>query len=158
MEKDPALTALRHELDELGFVVVPHGEHLCVRLPLLASVRVHVAGGALRLHPQFGPFGRSRALLLGAVGLPAAVATAFATLGAAPISLAAAAGAVAYLLSDAYRLVLTEGCITRLQLLWAGRTAASRPEAALAPGVTGARLGARPPNEALPPPAHSTPR
>lgn len=139
MELDPALTDLRRELDELGFVVVPHGDHICIRLSMLASVRVRLERGALRLQPQFGPLARSKALVLGLLGAPAAVAAAFAAIGLAPLSLAAAAGAGAYLLSDIYRLVLTEGCVTRLQLLWAGRA----PARSVPAGSTPPELAAR---------------
>ena len=142
MQLDPALAALRDELERLGFVAVPHSDHLCVRLPLLASVRVSVAGGALRLEPLFGPVRRSRALVVGALGAPAAVAAVFAVVGLAPVSLAALAGAAAYLLSDAYRLILTEGCVTRLQLLWTTRGATARPEPALGAGAAAAQLRA----------------
>lgn len=148
MEHDPALAALHDELDRLGFVVVPHGQHLCVRLPLLASVVVKSAGDRLQLQPQFGPLKRSRALTLGAVGLPAGVAAAFAALGAEPASLAAAAGAVAYLFTDLYRLILTENCVARLQALWAGGIGAPRQAGALASGPAGRQLPAQSPNDA----------
>ena len=148
MEHDPTLAALHGELDRLGYVVVPHGEHLCVRLPMLASVVVRSAGGRLRLQPQFGPLRRSRALTLGAVGLPAGVAAAFAAFGVEPASLAAAAGAFAYLVTDVYRLILTENCVARLQALWAGGIAAPRAADALETGRAGRRLPEQAPNDA----------
>ena len=125
MDQDPALAALRGELERTGYVVVPHVRHVCVRLPLLASVVVSTDGDALLLRPQVGPLRRSRALLLGALGAPAAVATAFATLGVGALSLGVAAASVAYLITDAYRLILTEGCVARLQSLWTGTVAPS---------------------------------
>ena len=149
MESDPALAALGDELERLGFVVVPHGQHVCVRLPLLASVVVRTAGGTLRLQPKFGPFKRSSALVLGAVGLPAAVAAVLAALGPGLASFGAAAGAAAYLLTDVYRLILTESCGARLQALWAERGAAPRHVRAPVPGGGVARLPGSSPEEGL---------
>ena len=36
----PELVALRDELERLDYVVVDHGQHICVRMPLLTSVVV----------------------------------------------------------------------------------------------------------------------
>lgn len=130
MALDPALGALRSDLQRLGFVVVPHGNHICVRLSMLASVRVRLADGALQLKPQFGPLQRATALLLGVVGIPSVVVAAFAAFGLEPMTLAASAGGIGYLFSDVYRLVLTESCMTRLQLLWAARAPDRNREAA----------------------------
>ena len=55
MVRDPELAALRAELERLGHVVAPHGDHLCVRLPLFASVRVRLEEGRLRCQPLVGP-------------------------------------------------------------------------------------------------------
>jgi hypothetical protein len=114
----PALRALSEDAARSGHVVVPHGDHICVRLPLLASVRVRVDGDGLRFSAQFGIVERSRALLgtfaIGTAGVVLAAATA-----ATPVVVAVSAGAVLAGLYDTCRFVLTESCITRLQLLWA---------------------------------------
>ena len=113
---DNVLTDLRQTLDRLGYVVVPHGDHLCVRLPLAASVRVYSSSGRLRLVSRFGPFGRMTGVLAtGAVGV-AALAGALATLGL-PVAVVVGFLGVVGLAHDGYRFVLTESCMTRLQQL-----------------------------------------
>ncbi|MBC7791612.1 MAG: hypothetical protein H7Z74_16825 [Anaerolineae bacterium] len=149
MSLDPTLGALRSDLQRLGFVVVPHGDHICVRLSMLASVRVRIAEGALQLQPQFGPLQRATALLLGVVGIPAVAVAAFAAFGLEPVTLAAGAGGVAYLFSDAYRLILTESCMTRLQLLWAAHASDRNHEMAFAASSSLRQLAEQPPNESL---------
>src|SRR5688500_20055369 len=74
----PELASFRDDLEDLGYVVVPHGDHLCVRLPQFASVRVKLGADGLQFIPQFGPLRRhhSSALTLG--GASAAVAAALA--------------------------------------------------------------------------------
>src|SRR5918992_5069001 len=70
MITDPEIAALRTELEQLGVVVAPHRDHLCVRLPLFASVRVRVdEQGRLDCEPMFGPLRRMHAFLLGTTGL-----------------------------------------------------------------------------------------
>lgn len=125
----PELAAFRDDLEALGYVVVPHGDHLCVRLPQFASVRVRLRQGVLQFIPQFGPFRRqhSSALTLGTSS--AAVVGALALTGVGPIALGVAFLGVMLAARDVGRYVATEGCITRLQLLWAAHTA----EAARAP-------------------------
>ena len=128
---DNSLADLRQTLDRLGYVVVPHGDHLCVRLPLAASVRVYSSNGRLRLVSRFGPFGRMTGVLAtGAVGV-GAVAGALAMLGLGPVALVAGFLGVVGLAHDGYRFVLTESCTTRLQQL-------------LIEGDHLARVGARP--------------
>ena len=57
-QPDPVLVELRGRLERLGYVVAPHGDHLCVRLQLLTSVRVRRAPtGTFTFVPQFGPLG-----------------------------------------------------------------------------------------------------
>ncbi len=146
----PELAAFRADLEELGYVVVPHGDHLCVRLPQFASVRVRLREGTLQFVPQFGPLRRqySSALTLG--GASAVVVGALALTGAGAVALGAAFVGVMLAARDIGRYVVTEGCITRLQLLWAARVAmtarASAPTQAL--GIRSVRTstaGAREP-------------
>jgi len=114
---NPTLVDLSEELDKLGYKVVSHGDHICVRLPLFSSVRVRLAGDRFRFSAQFGPFGRSGGLLVtsgiaaGAVGV-----TAF-MLGVVPLTLVAGFLGVVALAHDACRFVITEGALTRLQQL-----------------------------------------
>jgi hypothetical protein len=112
---DPALIALRSELEHLDNVVVSHGDHICVRLPLISSVEIHHSGNRFRFTPQFGPFKRSGGLLFTS-GISAAAVTASALYaGLSPLTLVVGFLGVIALAHDACRFVITEGCLTRLQ-------------------------------------------
>jgi hypothetical protein len=121
----PELAAFRGDLEELGYVVVPHGDHLCVRLPQFASVRVRLRDGTLQFVPQFGPLRRQHSSALTLGGASVAVVGALALTGVGAIALGAAFVGVMLAARDVGRYVVTEGCITRLQLLWAARSAAA---------------------------------
>lgn len=114
---DPALMTLRSQLEDLDYVVVPHGDHICVRLPLISSVRIRHHGNRFRFTPQFGPFKRSGGLLLTSGISAAAVAGAAFAVGLAPLTLVVGFLGVIALAHDACRFVITEGCLTRLQNL-----------------------------------------
>lgn len=114
---DAELDLLRDELERLDYVVVHHGEHICVRLPLLSSVVVRHSEGRFRFAPQFGPFRRSGGLLFTSGVSTAAVGAAALAFGAAPLTLILGFLGVVALAHDACRFVLTEGCLTRLQQL-----------------------------------------
>jgi hypothetical protein len=61
---DNELEGLSDELERLDYVVVRHGDWVCVRLPLISSVRIHhTTDGRFRFVPQIGPFRRSAGLL-----------------------------------------------------------------------------------------------
>ncbi|HJU89843.1 MAG TPA: hypothetical protein VJ672_10650 [Gemmatimonadaceae bacterium] len=115
---DPRLMRLRSELERLGSVVVPHGSHICVRLPLAASVVVRLENGVLRCHPQLGPFGRATALGGTAVATTAGVVALLATGGLA-LPIAAAVGGVSAMMVELGGFVTAENCVTRVQTLWA---------------------------------------
>ena len=113
----PTLTDLSEELDRLGYKVVSHGDHICVRLPLFSSVRVRLSDERFRFSAQFGPFGRTGGLLLTS-GVSAVVVGGVAlAFGAAPVTLIAGFLGVVALAHDACRFVITEGALTRLQQL-----------------------------------------
>ncbi len=118
------LRALGEDAQRSGHVVVPHGDHICVRLPLLASVHVRYEGGGLRFRAKFGIMERSRALLSTFAIGTTAVMVAAATDASTSAVVAVSAGAVLAALYDTCRFVLTENCITRLQVLWASGRAA----------------------------------
>ena len=107
---------IEKELDQLGYVVVPHGADLCVRLPLLCSVRLRQEAGRVRFIPKFGPFGRSSGLLVTTVASTTLVGIAAFTIGA-PAAIAVGFVGMAALTLDACRFIVTEGCLTRLQHL-----------------------------------------
>lgn len=112
---DSELLTLRSRLEQLDYVVVPHGDHICVRLPLISSVRIRHNGNRFRFTPQFGPFRRSGGLLFTSSVSAAAVAGSAIAVGLAPLTLIVGFLGVIALAHDACRFVLTEGCLTRLQ-------------------------------------------
>ena len=114
---DPALLTLRSELEQLDYVVVPHGDHICVRLPLISSIRIRHNGDRFRFTPQFGPFKRSGGLLFTSGVSAAAVAGAAFAVGLAPLTFVVGFLGMMALAHDACRFVITEGCLTRLQQL-----------------------------------------
>ena len=122
---DPDLELLRAELERLDYVVVQHGDHICVRLPLVSSVRIRHTDDRFRFVPQFGPFRRSGGLLFTSGVSAAAVAGSALAFGAAPLTLLVAFLGMVALAHDACRFVLTEGCLTRLQQLIASSGALS---------------------------------
>jgi hypothetical protein len=114
---DPSLTQLNEDLLRLGYKVVPHGDHLCVRLPLFASVRVRHEDGRFRFLPQFGPFGRSGGLLITSIVSAAAVGGVAVAAGMSALTILVGFIGVIALAHDACRFVITEGALTRLQHL-----------------------------------------
>ncbi len=122
MIRNPEVAALRTELERLDAVVAPHRDHLCVRLPLFASVRVRVdEQGRLDCEPMFGPLPRTRALPFSTTVLTAAAGALLYTTGASPLALTVAFVSIMFGLGNVCRFVLTENCVTRVQLLWAAR-------------------------------------
>jgi len=140
---DPALLTLRSELENLDYVVVPHGDHICVRLPLLSSVRIRHNGDRFRFTPQFGPFRRSGGLLFTSGVSAAAVAGAALTVGLAPLTLVVGFLGMVALAHDACRFVLTEGCLTRLQQIIATtKILHTTPDRAISAAQRTPRIGA----------------
>ena len=113
----PTLTALSEELDRLGYKVVSHGDHICVRLPLFSSVRVRLSDERFRFSAQFGPVGRTGGLLLTSSVSAVVVGGVALAFGAAPVTLIAGFLGIVALAHDACRFVITEGALTRLQQL-----------------------------------------
>ena len=114
---DPLLSELRASLERLGYVVVPHGDHLCVRLAMAASVRIYSSGGQVRFAPRFGPFSRMGGFLATSAGASVTVGAVVFTLGVTPLAFFAGFVGVLALAHDACRFVVTEGCLSRLQQL-----------------------------------------
>jgi hypothetical protein len=126
MIRDPEIAALRTDLERVGAVVAPHSDHLCVRLPLFAAVRVRVQDGNLRCDPIFGPLPRTTDLLLTMTGLTALVGGLFYTGGPTPAALTIGFAGLMAGVAQVCRFVLTESCITRVQMLWAARVGERR--------------------------------
>ena len=116
----PALAEFRTELERLGFVVVCHGSYLCVRLPLAASVRIHLNGTQLHFEPRFAMFSRGTSLVVTPTIAILAVAG-IASVATLPAIIVTAFAGSLTVLYDLARLVMTENTTTRLQLLWTTR-------------------------------------
>jgi hypothetical protein len=140
---DPALLTLRTELEHLDYVVVPHGDHICVRLPLISSVRIRHNGDRFRFTPQFGPFRRSGGLLFTSGVSAAAVAGSAFTFGLDPATLVIGFLGVIALAHDACRFIITEGALTRLQQIIATTIGPHTPPRGIPRGApTNPRIGA----------------
>jgi hypothetical protein len=135
MIRDPEIAALRTDLERLGIVVAPHRDHLCVRLPLFAAVRVRLEDGNLRCDPIFGPLPRTNELLLTLTGLTALVGGLFYLTGPTPAVLTVGFASMMAAAAQVCRFVLTESCITRVQLLWAARMGGRRDVPSALPPV-----------------------
>ena len=111
---EPALTTLRDDLERLGYTVVPHGEELCVRLPLMCSVRIHRHERGVQFRAKFGPFSRSGGLL-GTYAVASGSVAAAAIFGGPVLTSVVAFLGVVALVHDACRFIITENALTRLQ-------------------------------------------
>ena len=120
---DPALAAFQAELERVGLRVVPHRNHLCVRLPLFASVLVRVEQGELRLEPLAGPARAGRAMAWTSIAGTGVVGGLAFGLGLGALTLTAAVGVIALLAVELGQLVLADGSATRLAMHWASRRA-----------------------------------
>jgi hypothetical protein len=119
---DPELALLANELERLDYVVVHHGDFICVRLPLISSVRIHHnPDGHFRFVPQVGPFNRSTGLFVTSGISAGAVGAAALMVGLAPLTFVLGFLGIVALAHDACRFAITEGCLTRLQQLITGR-------------------------------------
>jgi hypothetical protein len=118
---DSELAFLSSDLEKLDYVVVNHGDFICVRLPLISSVRIHHTGGHFRFVPQVGPFNRSTGLFMTSGISVAAVTAAAVMVGLTPLTFVLGFLGVVAVAHDACRFAITEGCLTRLQQLIAAR-------------------------------------
>lgn len=116
----PALAEFQTELERQGFVVVGHGDYICVRLPLVASVRVHLNAGHLHFEPRFGTLSRGASLVVTPITALLVVGGVAAVASIPAAILAAFVGALT-VLYEVSRVVMTEGTMTRLQILWTTR-------------------------------------
>lgn len=143
MIRDPQIAALRAELEELGVVVAPHRDHLCVRLPFFASVRVRVDDqGRLDCEPMFGPLNRTHAVTASATILSAVTAGLLYFTGLTPLAVGAMFATIMSGLASGWRFILTENCITRIQLLWTARLQRQRERSTAFPAASIGSIGA----------------
>jgi hypothetical protein len=115
------LKALRVELERLGYVVVEHSDHICVRFRMLSHVRVFLQGDRLQCDARFGLLPRARASALSFGVMTAIAAIHVALQGVSPTSLLYCGLAVLSAVYNLARYVSTENCITRVQVVWATR-------------------------------------
>lgn len=152
---DLRLRELERRLRSAGIVVAPFPDHLQVRLPLFASVRVSIADGQLVCEPRFGFVARDRATWVTLMGLGLATAVFLLTQGVTPVSLTLGFLSVSSTASTAIRYQLTESAITRVQTAWMLMTAGSfaqdaslvdraRPNLELGSATPDSRAPARP--------------
>lgn len=128
MPLHPELEALGDALRQGGAMVVPHGDHLCVRLPMFSSVRLRRDGqGALRCEARFGLLQREVALVGSTAATAVVTVGAVLATGAAPVSIAMGLFGLLLAAHGVARTVITEGAVTRAQLLWATRPPAALP-------------------------------
>ena len=121
---DPELGILSTELQRLDYTVVHHGDYICVRLPLISSVRIHHAqDGRFRFVPQVGPFNRSTGLFVTSGISAGAVGAAALMVGLAPLTFVLGFLGIVALGHDVCRFAVTEGCLSRLQQLISARSA-----------------------------------
>src|SRR5690348_1993500 len=115
---DSQLRELERRLRSAGIVVAPFRDHLEIRLPLFASVRVSIADGHLVCDPRFGFVARDRATWGTLIGLGVVTAIFLLTQGVTPVSLMLGFLGVSSTASTAIRYQLTESAITRVQTAW----------------------------------------
>ncbi len=114
---DSMLAAMRADLERLGYTVVPHGDCICIRLPLASSVRVYRTDAGFRFRPKFGPFGRTAGAMFTSGVTGGGVILAALTGVSVPVTIGVAFLGVMALIHDGCRFVVTEGCLNRLQAL-----------------------------------------
>ena len=127
---EPPLRELERRLRSAGIVVAPFRDHLEIRLPLFASVRVSIADGQLVCEPRFGFVARDRATWATLIGLGAVTAVFLLTQGVTPVSVMLGFLGVSSTASTAIRYQLTESAITRVQTAWMLMTAVSSTQQA----------------------------
>jgi len=120
MTLHPELVSFQRRLEAVGTVAAVHADHLCVRLPLLASVRVRYDGDRLTFDPRFGASSRTMASVSALIGSTAVVAALIGWGVDLPFIVGAGILGVLGAVYDTMRYVVTESAMTRVVLLWAG--------------------------------------
>ncbi len=115
MNDTSLLLELAQRLESSGNVVVRFKDHLEMRLPLFAHVKIRINDGRLSCEPRFGFLPRDRATWATILGLAALTVTAFLDHGITPLSMALGFLTTSSGASTAIRYQVTEACITRVQ-------------------------------------------
>src|SRR5690349_15324356 len=111
MRKPVTIDALAARLQTMGFMIVPHGEQIGVRLSLMTSVRISVHDGRLYLEPHFGPLKRTYATVIKTVGLTVLGFLSLLPGFPVPVGLLIVFLALALWGYDAVRYTITESCM-----------------------------------------------
>ena len=129
MPLHPELARFQRRLESSGAIVAAHADHLCVRLPLLISLRVRYDGERLAFDPRFGAVSRGTATI-GIFGVmnAAVVGVALAGVGLPAMVLVGTIGLFGTVY-ETLRYVVTEAAITRVSLLWGTRHDTPAPAA-----------------------------
>jgi hypothetical protein len=129
MTLHPELARFQRRLESAGTMVAAHADHLCVRLPLLISLRVRYDGERIAFEPRFGTVSRATATMatFGVVNV-AVVGAAVAGFGL-PVLVSVGSIGVLAAVYEALRYVVTESAITRVSVLWGMRSDAPVPAA-----------------------------
>jgi hypothetical protein len=115
MKKPVTIEALTERLRLMGFVIVPHGDQIGLRLSLMTSVKVGVHDGLLSVEPHFGPFKRTYATVIKTLGLTVLGFVSLLPVFPVPAGLAIVFLALALWGYDAVRYTLTESCIAQVR-------------------------------------------
>jgi hypothetical protein len=129
MALHPELARFQRRLEANGTVVAVHADHLCVRLPLLVSLRVRYDGERLAFDPRFGAMSRTAATVATFGAANAAVVGTLVAGVALPTLVAVCTIGVLATAYEALRYVVTESAVTRVVLLWGTRTEPAAPGA-----------------------------
>jgi hypothetical protein len=125
----PELVNFQRRLDAAGVVVAVHSDHLCVRLTLLASVRVRYDGTRLTFEPRSGAASRAAATVVTLFAGTGGVIGLIVTGAALPMTIGVGILGVLGSAFDVMRYVVTESAITRVTMLWATHAEPSAPGA-----------------------------
>jgi hypothetical protein len=121
------LSEFQRRLESSGAVVAAHADHLCVRLPMLISLRVRYDGERLSFDLRYGIVSRAVATTGVLVAANAVIVGAVVTGAALPVVVAVSAIGVLAGVYETMRYVVTESAISRVALLWGTRPGASAP-------------------------------
>jgi hypothetical protein len=118
MPLHPELLELQQRLTRVGTIAVAYPDYLEIRLSLFSTVRVRYEAGQLAIEPFFGFVPRGRATLMTTTLVTLGTGAIFLLGGATPATFALAFLGVLSRVYEAMRYVVTEACITRVQMLW----------------------------------------
>lgn len=127
----------------MGFLVVPHGDYIGVRLSLMTSVRVGIAAdGHLTCQPYFGVLDRTHATVVKTLGFTMLAFAALVHQVALPIEMGVAFLALSLWGFDGLRYTLTESCVSQVRHAYLAQLDADRADSVLGVASTKGALNA----------------